>query len=168
MAMGALGACTAVTGGSAIVDTADAPVYRASVSSSVAASAVTSSIRESERQQSLTTQAIHSVCETLSTTSADAVDTVNAYVDAVNGIGDPLTTEGPAAAALNHSADLVAADINDTMPQEFRDAMLAWTEAARAVAAAVTGHVPPGQFNDAVDQLNESRTDALDLCDATY
>ena len=92
--MGVLGACTTVTGGSGKVDTADAPAYRTSMSSSVAESAASSSMRESERQQSLTTEAIHTACETLSTSSADAVDNVNAYVDAVNGKGDPVATEG--------------------------------------------------------------------------
>ena len=114
--MGVLGACTTMTGGSARVDRADAPAYRTSMSSSVAESAATSSMRESERQESLTTEAIHTACETLSTSSADAIDTVNTFVDAVNGEGDPVATEGPAADSLNHSADLVAADINDAVP----------------------------------------------------
>jgi len=138
------------------------------MSSSVAESAASSSMRESERQQSLTTEAIHTACETLSTSSADAVDRVNAYVDAVNGKGDPVASGGPAADALNHSADLVTADINDAVPQDIRDALSAWSDSARGAAAAVSGHVPPDQFNAAVDQLNESRSRALDLCDATY
>ena len=71
-----------MTSGSGTVDAADAPAYRASVSASVAESAASSSARESERQASLTTEAIHTACEALSTSSADAVDTVNAYVDA--------------------------------------------------------------------------------------
>lgn len=166
--MGVLGACTTVTGGSAAVDAADAPAYRTSMSSSVAESAATSSMRESDRQQTLTTEAIHTACETLSTSSADAVDTVNAYVDAANGKGDPAAAGGPAADALNHSADLVAADINGTVPQDIRDALTAWSDAARGAAAAVTGHLPPDQFNAAVDRLNDSRSHALDLCDATY
>jgi hypothetical protein len=166
--MGVLGACTTVTGGSGKVDAADAPAYRTSMSSSVAESAASSSVRESERQQSLTTEAIHTACETLSTSSADAVDSVNAYVDAVNGKGDPVATGGPAVDALNHSADLVTADINDAVPQDIRDALSAWSDSARGAAAAVSGHVPPDQFNAAVDRLNESRSRALDLCDATY
>jgi hypothetical protein len=168
VAMGVLGACTTVTSGSGKVDAGDAPAYRTSMSSSVAESAASSSVRESERQESLTTEAIHTACETLSTSSADAVDKVNAYVDAVNGTGDPIATEGAAADALNHSADLVTADVNDAVPQDIRDALNAWSDSARGAAAAVTGHVPPDQFNAAVDRLNESRSHALDLCDATY
>lgn len=166
--MAGLGACTTVTGGTGKVDAADAPAYRTSVSASVAQSAASSSARESERQESLTVEAVHGACETLSTTSADAIDTVNAYVDAVNGEGDPSATEGPAADALRHSADLVAADVNDTLPQEVRDALTAWSDAARAAADAVTAHVSPSEFNDAIDKLNTARSDALDLCDATY
>ena len=50
-----------------------------------------SSARESQRQASLTTQAMHDTCETLSTTSADAIDLVNAYVDAFNEGGTNVT-----------------------------------------------------------------------------
>lgn len=166
--MGSVVACTTVTGGSGRVDGAEAPAYRSSVAVSVSESAATSSMKESERQATLTTEAIHTACETLSTTSADAVDTVNVYVDAVNGQGDPVAAEGPAADALHHSADSVLADLNDTVPQAIRDALSAWIDAARATADAVTGRVPPGQFNDAVDKLNDARSHALDLCDATY
>jgi len=161
-------ACTTVTGGSGRVDGAEAPAYRSSVAVSVSESVATSSMRESERQATLTTEAIHTACETLSTTSADAVDTVNVYVDAVNGQGDPVAAEGPAADALHHSADMVLSDVNDTLPQPIHDALSAWVDAARATADAVTGRVPPGQFNDAVDKLNDARSHALDLCDATY
>ena len=52
--------CTSVTSGTATVDKADAPVYRASVSASAAESAESSSSKESERQKSVTTSAIHS------------------------------------------------------------------------------------------------------------
>ena len=166
--MGVVGACTTVTGGTGKVDAGDAPAYRTSVASSVAESAAVSSARESERQESLTTEAVHSACETLSTTSADAIDTVNVYVDAVNGEGDPAATEGPAADALRHSADLVAADVNDTLPEEIRDALTDWSDEARAAADAITARVGPSEFNDAIDRLNDARSDALDLCDATY
>lgn len=166
--MAVLGSCTTVTDGGARVDASDAPAYRTSVWSSASESAATSSLRESERQQSMTTAAIHTACETLSTSSADAVDTVNAYVDAVNGWGDPAAAAGPAAEALNHSADLVDAEISNSVPQHIRDALTAWSSAARGTATAVSGQLPPGEFNAAVDQLNTSRSAALDLCDATY
>ena len=76
--------CTTITQGSAGIDRADAPVYRASVSASAEESAMSSSSRESERQASLTTQAIHTSCEALSSSSVDAITAVNNYVDAFN------------------------------------------------------------------------------------
>jgi hypothetical protein len=160
--------CSSVTGGSATIDTADAPNYRASVSASVEASAATSSARESERQESLTTEAVHTACESMSTSSADAIDGLNVYVDATNAGSDGIETEGPAAEALNGSADLVLADINETLPADIRDALNAWVDAARATAAAVLSRVPAGEFNDAVGLLNDSRAIALNLCDAAY
>ncbi len=51
--------CTSVTEGTATPDTKVAPAYRSSVSLSISASSATSSVRESQRQQSLTTKAMH-------------------------------------------------------------------------------------------------------------
>jgi hypothetical protein len=169
-AMGLIGGCTTVTGGDATVDAADAPAYRTSVAVSVSASLATSSARESERQESLTTAAIHTACETLSTSSADAIAAVNAYVDAMNGDSndDPVAVEGAAAAALDNSADLVATDVDDTVPTEIRDALAAWVAAARGAASVVVEHQPPAQFNAAIRQLNDTRGTALNLCDAHY
>ena len=77
--MGIVG-CTTVTNGKATPDTNVAPAYRQSVSASVSASSATSSVRESQRQQSLTTRAMRTSCDTLATTSKDAIDKVNDYV----------------------------------------------------------------------------------------
>ena len=42
----------------------------------------------------------------------------------VNGEGDPMATEGGRPVdALNHSADLVTADVDDAVPQDMRDAL---------------------------------------------
>ena len=68
--------CTSVTGGDPTVNAVDAPVYRTSVSLSSSQSVASASARESERQASMTIQAVHATCETLSTTSADAIDAV--------------------------------------------------------------------------------------------
>ncbi len=183
----AVAGCTTVTGGKGTVNAADAPAYRTSMSVSASESAASSSARESQRQASLTTQAMHDTCETLSTTSADAIDLVNAYVDAFNEGGTNVTstegpaidalnkggtnvaaTEGPAVDALNHSADSVAASMTDVIPTEMRDAFDAWVDGARATAKAIAGRASPGEFNDAVDSLNSTRSTALKLCDATY
>lgn len=166
--MGAVG-CTTVTGGDATVNAGDAPAYRTSVSISSSQSAASSSARESERQASMTTQAVHDTCETLSTTSADAIDAVNAYVDAFNAEGgDVLRTEGPAVDGLNQSADAVESSISDIVPDEVRMAFEDWIDGARATADAIIGKASPSEFNKVVGDLNDARSAALELCDATY
>ena len=132
-------------------------------------SAASSAARESERQASLTTQAVHTTCETLSTTSADAIDAVNAYVDAYNDEGGDLTaTEGPAVDALNQSADAVESSISEIVPPELEEAFLAWAEGSRTAAEAIAAQAGPDEFNAIIDELNNARSRALTLCDATY
>jgi cytoskeletal protein RodZ len=170
IALGLLGllGCTAVIGGSAQVDAKDAPEYRTSMSASISESVASSSAKESEQQQSATTQAVHTACEAMSTSSADAIDALNTFVDSMNARGDPTATEGPAAAALNGSADQVGNSLSGTLPQDMQDALNSWIDAAHAAATAVIGHLSPSDFNDAVTRLNDSRATALNLCDARY
>ena len=167
--LGAVG-CTTVTGGDATVDAVDAPAYRTSISVSSSQSAASSSARESERQASLTTEAVHTACETLSTTSADAIDAVNAYVDAFNKKpgSDVSTTEGPAVDALNMSAGAVESSMSDVIPKELAAAIQAWIDGADATAQAISGKAGAAEFNKLIDGLNEARSEALRLCDATY
>ncbi len=161
--------CTSVTGGHAGVSAGDAPAYRTSMSVSISQSAASSSARESERQASLTTQAMHDTCETLSTSSADAIDAVNAYVSAFNaGATDTAGTEGPAVDSLNKSADAVAASVTDAIPDELKAAFKDWVDGARATAKAILAHAGPGEFNTTIQDLNDTRSNALSLCDATY
>lgn len=161
--------CTSVTQGTAQIDRADAPVYKASVSASVQESAATSSARESQRQASSSTQAIHTSCEALSSSSVDAVTAVNNYVDAYNkNAGDVATKSGPAVDALNHSADAVARSISDPLAPDLRDALNAWVDAARGVANAIAGNYGPDQFNAAITKLNDTKTTALNMCDRAY
>ena len=161
--------CTSVTQGTAEIDRADAPVYRASVSASIEESAASSSSRESERQESLTTQAIHSSCEALSSSSVDAITAVNNYVDAYNqNAADAAAKAPPAIDALNHSADLVARSVSDTLTPDLRDALNAWVDAARGLATAIAGNYGPDEFNAAISKLNDTKTTALNLCDAAY
>jgi hypothetical protein len=161
--------CNSVTSGTATVDLADAPVYRASVSASIEESAASSSSRESERQESLTTQAIHSSCEALSSSSVDAITAVNNYLDAFNqNAADAAAKASPAIDALNHSADLVARSVSDTLTPNLRDALNAWVDAARDLATAIAGNYGPDEFNAAVTKLNDTKTTALNLCDAAY
>ncbi|MGV0791118.1 hypothetical protein [Mycolicibacterium sp. XJ1819] len=164
-----IGGCSSVTQGAPQVDAREAPVYRASVSASIAESAASSSVRESQRQASLTKEAIHSSCETLSTSSVDAITAVNDYVDAFNNsAADVGARTRPAIDALNHSADLVARSISDPLAPELTDALNGWVAAARGVATAIAGNYGPEEFNAAITRLNDSKTTALNLCDALY
>ncbi len=161
--------CDSVTSGSPTVDRADAPVYRASVSASAVESAESSSSRESERQQSLSTQAIHSSCEALSSSSVDAITAVNNYVDAFNkSAADVPAKAAPAIEQLNHSADLVAGSLSDALAPNLRDALNAWVDAARGLATAIAGNYGTDEFNTAISKLNDTKTTALNLCDAAY
>lgn len=161
--------CTTVTDGAPRVDAEEAPVYRASVSASIEASEASSAARESERQASLTTQAIHTSCEGLSSSSVDAVSAVNAYVDAFNeNAADVEVKAGPAIDALNRSADLVSRSISDPLSPELRDALTAWVDAARAVAQAIATDAGPDEFNAAVTRLNDTKSTALEICDRAY
>ncbi|WP_390893415.1 hypothetical protein [Mycobacterium deserti] len=161
--------CSNVTEGAPQVDAAEAPVYRASVSASIEESEASSSAKESERQESLTTEAIHSSCESLSSSSVEAITAVNDYVDAFNAsASDAAAKAGPATDALNHSADEVARSLTDPLPPELKDAMNGWVDAARGVATAVAGNYGPEEFNVAITRLNDTKTTALNLCDAAY
>jgi hypothetical protein len=161
--------CSSVTEGTASVDSADAPVYKASVSASIAESAASSSARESERQESLTREAVHTSCEALSTSSVDAITAVNAYVGAYNqSPADADAKSRPAIDSLNHSADLVARSVSDPLTPELRDAMNTWVDASRGLAVAIAGNYGSGEFNAAVSRLNDAKTTALNLCDAAY
>ncbi|MGV0848586.1 hypothetical protein ABQF03_00090 [Mycolicibacterium phlei] len=161
--------CSNVTEGTASVDPGEAPIYRASVSASIEESISSSKSRESERQSSITKEAIHSSCETLSSSSVDAITAVNAYVDAFNQSSSDIDVKArPAVDALNHSADAVARSLSDPLSQELRDALNAWVDAARGVANAIEGNYGPEEFNVAITRLNDSKTTALDLCDAAY
>jgi hypothetical protein len=161
--------CTSVTDGSPTMNANEAPVYRASVSASIEESAASSSARESKRQQSLTTAAIHTSCEALSSSSVDAITKVNDFVGAYNAnAADVQAKAGPAIDALNQSADLVARSLSDPLSPELRDALNAWVDAARGVATAIAGKYGPDQFNAAVTRLNDVKTNALNLCDRSY
>jgi hypothetical protein len=159
--------CTSVTDGAATVDTAIAPAYRESVSASVSASAATSSLQETRRQQSLTTQAVVRACRSFATTSKDAVDKVNDFVAAYNQGGDTTANEGPAIDTLNHSADLVLADSGGPLSDDLHHALNAYADAARDLAAAVRSHGDMGAFNQRVNQFNDTKSEAVKLCRAS-
>ena len=168
MSLGAVG-CTTVTGGDAAANSGEAPAYRTSASLSSSSSASSSSSRESERQASMTTRAGHDTCETLSTTSADAIDAVNAYVKAHNDDSADIDAAlGPAVDALNQSAEAVQGSITDIVPKEMKDVFTKWIDGARSTADVISNKAAAAEFNKAVDDLNQARSDALRVCDATY
>ncbi|OBI46285.1 hypothetical protein A5707_21805 [Mycobacterium kyorinense] len=156
--------CTTVTEGTPTVDTAMAPAYRASVSASVSASSATSRVRESQRQQQLTTRAVIRACESFASTSKDAIEKVNAFVAAFNQGRDTASAEGPAVDALNNSADVVAGSISDPLSGAVRDALNSYVDAARDVANAIRAHAPTSEFNQRVDQLNDTKTKTVRSC----
>jgi hypothetical protein len=161
--------CTSVTDGDAGVADGEAPLYRASVTASLEESAASSSARESERQASMTVEAVSTSCEAMSSSSAEAIGAVNTYVDAINSNpAEVARMAGPAVDALNHSADLVVGSMSDPLMPELRDALNSWVDAARGVATAIAGKYSADEFNAAIAQLNDSKTTALDRCDAAY
>ncbi|ORA79045.1 hypothetical protein [Mycolicibacter kumamotonensis] len=163
--MGVVG-CTSIIGGTPEADTSAAPAYRSSVSASVSASEATSSIRETQRQQSMTTQAVRGACGRFASSSSDAVDTVNKYVEAFNSGGDIPGTAGPAIEALNHSADEVTGAINEKLSTELKDAFTTYAEAARGVANAISSKAPVAVYNSRKDELNRAREKGMQLCRA--
>jgi hypothetical protein len=161
--------CESVTSGTATIDRADAPVYQASVSASAAESSASSSAQESERQASVSNKAVHTSCEALSSSSVDAIDAVNKYVDAYNkNTPDIGATAGPATDALNHTADLVSGSLSAALSPELTSALNGWVDAARALARAISQNASMDEFNAAIGRLNDSKTVALNLCDAAY
>ncbi|WNG90358.1 hypothetical protein C6A87_017330 [Mycobacterium sp. ITM-2016-00317] len=160
--------CTSVTDGDASVADGEAPLYRASVSASREEAAASSSARESERQASMTVEAVRTSCEAMSSSSAEAIGAVNTYVEAFNNAADIGRTAAPAVDALNHSADLVAGSISDPLTAELRDALTSWVDASRGVATAIAGNYSTDEFNTAIERLNDAKTTALDRCDAAY
>jgi len=165
LAMGVVG-CTSIIGGSPHADTSAAPAYRSSVSASVSASEATSSIRETQRQQSMTTQAVRGACGRFASSSSDAVDTVNKYVEAFNNGGDIPGTAAPAVEALNRSADEVAGAVNEKLSTELKDAFGVYVEAARGVANAISTKAPVSVYNARKDELNRARQRGMELCKA--
>ena len=117
----------------------------------------------------MTTEAVHTSCEALSSSSVDSITAVNDYVKSFNdNAADAQSKAGPAIDSLNHSADLVAGSIRDPLPPDLKDALNGWVDAARGVANAIAGNYGPDEFNAAVTKLNDVKTHALDLCDAAY
>jgi hypothetical protein len=159
--------CTSVTDGMPTADTAIAPAYRESVSVSISASAATSSLQESRRQQSLTTQAVVRACESFAASSKDAVDKVNDFVAAYNQGRDTTASEGPAIDTLKHSAELVEGNSGGPLSADLHQALNAYADAARDLANTIRAHGEMAEFNQRVNQFNDTKTEAVKLCRAS-
>ena len=154
--------CTGVTTGVATYDKADAPEYRASVSSSSAA-------RESERQVAVRRSAVHTSCDAFGSSSGDSVAAVNDYVDAYNNDApDAPGKSTPAIDALNKSADAVSGSLSDLLPADLTNALNGWVDAARQLAGAIAQTSGPDDFNTAIRRLNDTKTTAGTACEAAY
>ncbi|MBJ7340549.1 MAG: hypothetical protein JHC64_22795 [Mycolicibacterium sp.] len=154
--------CTSITSGTATFDAADAPEYRASVASSIAAS-------ESERQVAVTKAAVHTSCDALGSSSGASVEAVNAYVDAYNrDAPDAPGKVGPAIDALNGSADQVSGSLSAPLSPDLTRALNGWVDSARQLAGILSRNPGPDEFNAAIRQLNDSKTAAGAACDAAY
>ena len=161
--------CSGVTSGTATIDKADAPVYRASVSSSSRASVSSSVARESERQAAIVKNAVHVSCDALGSTSDQSVDAVNAYVEAYNAESpDAPDKAGPAIDSLNSSADGVAGSLSDPLPADLRTLLNGWVDSARQLAGVISRTEGADAFNAAVRQLNDSKSAAGAGCSAAY
>ncbi len=91
-----------------------------------------------------------------------------ATVEAVNNNGDTAAKAGPAIDGLNRSADLVSSGLSDALSPDLRTALTEWIDSARALVAAISGHVGPDQFNAASNRSNTARENALTRCDKAY
>ncbi|TPG37436.1 hypothetical protein EAH80_04425 [Mycobacterium hodleri] len=152
--------CTSITTGTATFDSAEAPEYRASVASSIAAS-------ESERQVAVTKAAVQTSCDALGSSSGASVAAVNAYVDAFNNDApDAPGKVGPAIDALNGSADLVSGSLSPPLSPDLTRALNGWVDSARRLAGVLSRNPGPDEFNVAIRQLNDSKTAAGAACDA--
>jgi serine/threonine-protein kinase len=114
-------------------------------------------------------QPVRAACDALADTSVPAITAVNEYVDAYN-INDQQARpkERPAIDALHASANRVGPTLGSLSSQQLRDGLQAWVDAARALAGVILSHGAADQFNAAIVRLNDSKTTALNLCDAAY
>ncbi|MCV7015993.1 hypothetical protein H7I40_26705 [Mycolicibacterium madagascariense] len=154
--------CSSLTQGVARVDSAQAPEYRASVSSASAAS-------ESARQVAVTKAAVHTSCDALGDSSNASVQAVNTYVEAYNDDAPDASSKiGPAVDSLNQSADQVAGSLSAPLSPDLTNALNGWVDSARQLAVVLTRNPGPDEFNGAIRQLNDAKTAAGTACDAAY
>jgi hypothetical protein len=149
--------CTTVTDGTPSADPAIAPAYRTSVSESISASSETSRIRATKR-------AADNACVAFIEGAKDALEKLENYIDAYNNNGNTGSAESDAKDALNHSADLIAGSINDTLSPDLRDSLSAYADAARAVANDLSPDPVASVLNSAIHQFRDAASKAKQTC----
>ena len=152
--------CTSVTEGSPTVNATDAPVYKASVSASIEESAASSSSKESERQKSLTTEAVHSRVRGAELQQRGLDHRGQRLRQGVQRECRRRAGEGGTGRRLAQPQRRrwSPRSISDPLSQELKDALNAWVDAARGVATAIAGNYGPDEFNAAVTKLNDVKT----------
>ena len=111
-------------------------------------------------RQSLTTEAVHTACEALSSSSVDSINAVNDYVDGVQlecrRRGGQGGTGRRRAQPQRRSGRRRASTIR--CRRELRDALNAWVDAARGVANAIAGTTGPTSSTPRSTKLNDVKT----------
>ena len=145
-------------------NTAEVTSYRAAASSSSAAA--TSSQIAADRQQAITDN-----CNQFMTTSGNGVSKYNEFVDAHdNDAPDYDAKRDAAVTAMNDAADQVEGRANGAganLPEDLKTKLLAYVDAARALAQAtgtMTYTAPVGPLNDAGQVVNDARNAVIDSC----
>ena len=106
-------------------------------------------------------------CLAMTNSSLDAVTAINAYVDAFNTTREEEAHLADAAAGgLDASVRRVELTFGPVLPQRLRDALKAYTKAARELSGVISRRGAEEEFNTAIDRLNSTKATALDQCDA--
>jgi eukaryotic-like serine/threonine-protein kinase len=151
----------------------DATSASASASAAAATSSAvvaTSSIWRHQRQRAHEREAVEAArnaCGSLATDSKDAIDKVNEFVAASNQGRNTGPSEGPAIDALNRSAADVETSTRGPLEQPLHEALNAFGDAARDVATAIREHAAYDIFNQRVNQLNDTKNEAVKRCQAS-
>ena len=62
----------------------------------------------------------------------------------------------------------VASSLSNALSSQLTSTLTAYDDAARAAADSINRHDPPDAFNNAIDNFNTAKTNAINLCRAAY
>lgn len=133
--------------------------------------AIMTTVHLQKRQQAARSAAAappsSSACEAFAASSRDAVDRLNAYIEAVNQGRDTTAVEAPAVEVLERSADDTENKARGALSQSVREGLNAYTDAARDVAGAIRTHAGRDEFNKRAAQLTDTKNEAVKRCQAS-